>query len=427
MKKIIIGVFLCAFSMAGFSQDTIRVMHYNCMYYGEVSSYCDETNNNTTAKDSCLKKIIKYVKPDIFTANEIAPNTSMHQHILDYCLNVDGVTHYSKGAMTNLSGTDLSNGLFYNNEKLGLISQQNIPTSVRDINIYNFYYKSWNLATTNDTAYLTCIIMHLKAGSTASDETERASQTNTLMNYLNSLNKKANYLVMGDFNLYTNTEQGFQNLVNYTNVDFRFYDPANMIGDWHDNSTYAHYHSQSTHTNSDGCHATGGMDDRFDFILESGYIKNAADHLQLFSGSYKVIGQDGNHLNSAINSGTNTSAPDSIIESLYIMSDHLPVTLALRVDQTVGVNEYSNSEFAGLAFENPVGDAIDISFNLLQETKLNFSIVNLLGQTLLTTEKEASGTLVNCTIPVNALKSGIYFLKISDGANNTITRKFIKK
>lgn len=400
-------------------------MHYNLMYYGQTSSYCDQINNNMNDKDTCLKKIIKYVKPDIFTANEVAPNTSIHQHILDYCMNVDGVTHYSKGQMTNLSSTDLSNGMFYNTEKLGLISQENIPTSVRDINIYNFYYKSWNLATTHDTALLTCIVIHLKAGNTASDESERAAQTNTLMNYLNSLNKKANYLVMGDFNVYSDVEQCFQNLINYSNVDIRFYDPPNMIGDWHDNYTYAHYHTQSTHTSSNGCPATGGMDDRFDYILESEYIKNGTDHIQYFNGSFHPIGQDGNHLNSAINSGNNTSAPDSIIDALYGMSDHLPVTLNMRVNQTVAINEYENN-FSGIWFENPVNNELNISVNLLKKAKLNFNILNLLGQTVYSSETQLPESLVNYSIPVGLIEKGVYFLKISDDLNNTICRKFIK-
>lgn len=400
-------------------------MHYNLMYYGENSSYCTATNNPLSSKDTCLKKIIQYVKPDIFTANEVAPNTSIHQHLLDNCLNVEGVSYYSKGQMTNLSNTDLSNAMYFNTDKLGLISQQNIPTSVRDINIYNFYYKAWNLSSTHDTAYITCIVMHLKAGNTSSDETERAAQTNTLMNYLNALNKKANYLVMGDFNVYSNTEQCFQNLINYSNPDLRFIDPLNMLGAWNNNSFYADYHTQSTHTNSSGCPATGGMDDRFDFILESDYIKNGTDHVQYFNGSYQAVGQDGNHFNGAINSGTNSSAPASIINALYGMSDHLPVTMNLRVDQTVSTNDYENN-IAGVWFENPVKEKLNISVSLLCQAKLNISILNLLGQTIYTTELEGEGTLQNSTVPLESIENGIYFLRISDSDNHSLTKKFLK-
>ncbi len=397
------------------------------MYYGENTSYCTAANNPLATKDSCLKKIIQYVKPDIFTANEISPSTTTHQHILDACMNVNGVTYYSKGAMTNLSNTDLSNGMFYNSQKLGLLSQSNIPTSVRDINIYKFYYKSANLSATHDTAYLTCIVMHLKAGSTADNETERATQTTTLMNYLNTLNKKDNYLVMGDFNVYTSNEQCFQNLINYTNADIRFYDPPNMLGDWNSNSSFADYHTQSTHsTSTSDCPATGGMDDRFDHILESEYIKNGTNHYQYIAGTWKPIGQDGNHYNGAINSGTNNSAPSDIITALFNMSDHLPVNLKLLVDQSVGINKTENF-ISNIWVENPVKDELYFSLSLQKKSKLSVNILNLLGQIIFSTEIQSHEISVNSIVPVSSLEKGIYFLQISDESNNSITKKFIKQ
>jgi hypothetical protein len=425
MRKFIVLVF-ALFSISAYSQDTLRVMHYNLMYFGENSSYCTATNNPLSIKDTCLEKIIKYVKPDIFTANEIAPTTAMHQHILDNCLNVDGVTFYKKGQMTNASGTDLSNGMFYNSEKLVLFSEVNKPTSVRDINIYNFYYKSGNLATTHDTAYLTCIVMHLKAGSTTTDESERATQTNILMSYLNTLNKKANYLVMGDFNVYSSSEQCYQNLINYSNTNILFYDPINKPGDWNNNYNFADYHTQSTHyTSTSDCPATGGMDDRFDNILESEYIKNGTDHILYLPGSYHAVGQDGNHYNDAINNGTNSSAPVAIIDALFAMSDHIPVALNLRVNQTVSINEYENN-IVGLWFENPVDDELSLSVNLLKKSKLHFSVLNLLGQSVYTSETQAGESLVNYSISVNTLEKGIYFLTVSDEQDNSVTKKFIK-
>jgi len=424
--KIFIVFILTAIAATAYSQDTVRVMHYNLMYYGQTTSYCTTSNNPQAAKDGYLKTIVKYVNPDIFTANEIAPNTATHQHILDYVMNTGGVTHYNKGTMTNSSGSDLSNGMFYNADKLALLSQHNITTTVRDINFYNFYFKAENLATTHDTAYLTCIIAHLKAGSNASDSLTRSTQTNILMNYLNSLNKKANYLLMGDFNVYTGDEQCFQNLINYANADVRFYDPVNMTGDWNSNYLYCDYHTQSTHTSSTGCFATGGMDDRFDFILESGYLKYGTEHFQYINGSYKSIGQDGNHLNDAINYGTNNSAPDSIIEALYGMSDHLPVVLNLSLDQAVGMNDPQIENF-DVTFPNPVADNLHVSISLESYAQLEISIVNLLGQTVYSCSRELSEATAGLEIPAGILNQGFYFLNVSDGKHKPVTKKFIKK
>jgi len=413
-------------TMQVIAQDTIKVMQYNLLYYGQTSSYCTTSNNNETAKDGYLKTIIKYVKPDIFTVNELAPISSQQLLLMNNCLNVDGVNYYNKCNLSNASGSDLSNQLFYNSEKLGFVSQVNISTSVRDIDIYKLYYKSWNLSSTHDTAYVTCIVVDLKAGSASSDASERATETNTLMNYLN-LHGINNYMVMGDFNVYTSTETCYQNLINYSNANIRFYDPVNMPGDWHSNSLFSHYHSQSTHnTSTSDCFVTGGMDDRFDFILISNNINNGLDHFQYLSGSYITVGEDGNHFNKDINYGTNNSAPDSVIQALYGMSDHLPVTLKLRVNQTVGVNTYEETASLKVFFNNPVDKDMPISITSSTKEKLKIEIINILGKTICFQTTSNEGCYTNITLPTKALNSGIYFLKITDSRNNAIIRKFIK-
>jgi len=423
MKKTLL-ILLALTSAASYAQDTIRVMQYNLMYYYRNSTYCTSANNPTATKDVCLKKITKYIKPDIFTANEVNPVTATHQHVLDNILNTDGVTHYKRGAMSNNAGSDLSNAMFYNSDKLVLKSQNNIYTSVRDINIYNFYYKAWNIATT-DTAYLTCIVVHLKAGSTISDSTTRISQSNTIMNYLNTLNKKANYLLMGDFNTRTADEQCFQNFINHPNVNIRFYDPKNMIGNWNNNQFYSSVHTQSTHTTSDGCFSTGGMDDRFDFILQSEFIKNGTDHIHYVNGSYQAFGNDGNHRNDAINYGTNNSAPSEIIDALYDMSDHLPVVMNLYVDQTaVGISE-SEASSLDISFTNPVEDILRFSLSPAPYSRLEISISNLLGQTVYHSE-QATDYNNTYEIPVQFLTKGFYLLRISDGTSKMAVRKFVK-
>ena len=59
---------------------------------------------------------------------------------------------------------------------------------------------------------------------------------------------------------------------------------------------------------------------------------NGIDSVQYIQGSYKAIGNDGNHFNGSINSGSNSEYPDSIANALYYMSDHLPVVLKTRIN-----------------------------------------------------------------------------------------------
>ncbi|HNW89241.1 MAG TPA: T9SS type A sorting domain-containing protein [Bacteroidales bacterium] len=421
-KKFLLFFFI-VFSGTAYAQDTIRVMHYNMLYYGKNIFGCNDTTNSIASKDSCLKKIVKFVKPDILTANEMSPQDSMHQRILDRVLNTEGITHFKRGALTNLSNDISVNDVFYNSDKLEILSQHSIPTLYRDINIYNFYYKSWDLESTNDTAFLTCIVVHLKAGSTPSDSLKRIEQTTILMAYLDSLNIKANYLLSGDFNVYTGDEQCFQNLVNDINAGIRFYDPVNMVRDWHADITYSNYHTQSTHRTGNGCHTSGGLDDRFDFILQSKYIKDGTDHMKYINGSYKAIGQDGNHFNLAVNEGTtNTSAPAEVTNALYLMSDHLPVSMDLLIDQ-----KHVNTEIPEVLFPNPVTDMLYLSINSDSVSKLEFSIINILAQTVYSCSRETSGTYDTFGFPVDFLSQGVYILRISDGKNKPVGRKFFKR
>lgn len=115
------------------------------------------------------------------------------------------------------------------------------------------------------------------------------------------------------------------------------------------------------------------------FILQGEYIKYGTQHFRYLSGPYKTIGQDGNHFNDAVTDGTNNSAPDSIIDALYMMYDHLPVFINLKANQTVGANELHASNM-DVFFPNPVTDYLQLSLITRAPSTLEFSIINLLGK-----------------------------------------------
>jgi hypothetical protein len=75
------------------------------------------------------------------------------------------------------------------------------------------------------------------------------------------------------------------------------------------------------------CGSKGGLDDRFDQILVSQNVMSGADSLRYLDNSYDAVGNDGNHFNSNLLSGSNSQYPDSVVNALYYMSDHLPVVL----------------------------------------------------------------------------------------------------
>ena len=336
------------------AQDTLKIMHYNLLNYNNYTSYCTASNNDVNNKDAYITSIIDYVLPDILSVNEIEESSVTLDRLLNNVMNTNGRTYYSRANRTNYGSSSIINALYYDNRKLVLHSQDAVVTSVRDINLYKLYYLSPDLASGADTAWLTCIVMHLKAGSSTSDEDERAAEIALLMNYLNSLNHAGNYLVLGDLNVYSDDEVCFQNLINHPNANIRFYDPINKMGDWNNNSYYEDYHTQSTHSTSNNCAAYGGMDDRFDFILTSLDIIIGSKLIQYLPNSYYALAQDGDHFNSSLlDAPTNTLVPSNVLNALYNNSDHLPVIMKLSIDEAVGIEEeQANFDFFMYRNEN---------------------------------------------------------------------------
>lgn len=371
MKILIAFIFLSVFSLQIIAQDTLKIMHYNLLNYNNYTSYCTTSNNDVSNKDAYITSIIDYVLPDIFSVNEIEESSATLDRLLNNVMNTNGRTYYARANRTNYGSSSIINALYYDTRKLVLHSQDVVVTSVRDINLYKLYYSSASLASGADTAWLTCIVMHLKAGSYTSDEDERAAEISLLMNYLNSLNNAANYLVLGDLNVYSDDEACFQNLINHPNANIRFYDPIDKMGDWNNNSYYEDYHTQSTHSASNNCAASGGMDDRFDFILSSLDIIIGSKKVQYIPNSYYALAQDGNHFNSSlVDAPTNTLVPSNVLNALYNNSDHLPVIMKLSIDEAVSVDEFYKPPFS---FFCSVSDNQSIKGSLMAHISGNFT------------------------------------------------------
>lgn len=244
MNKLLIIVLITFTSLLLNAQDDIKVMQYNLLNYGNITSYCTTSNNNYLDKEVYLKTIINYVNPDVFTVNELAGNTYIINRLLDSVMNKSNTIVYGKSDYINTNGSDLVNMLYYNKAKLVYVSAESIQNHVRDIVLYRLYYKSPNLAQSHDTAWLNFIVGHLKAGSTSSNKSDRDLMTNDAMTYLVSHNYHGNYTFQGDFNIRSSNENSYKNLINYSDINYRFFDPINRPGNWNNSSSYADIHTQ---------------------------------------------------------------------------------------------------------------------------------------------------------------------------------------
>lgn len=318
-KGFLIGLFLFALSNA-VGQDTIRVMYYNLLNFPSVSP----------ERVTYLRKIIAYSQPDILVVNELL-SAEGSDLILNEALNVGGVTHFE--AATYVDGPDTDNMLYYNAELLGLRSQLQIPTGLRDISEYELFYKSPGLSASADTVIFHVYSLHLKAGSGYFNQ--RKEEAILFKYHLNTLSNAENIIAGGDFNFYSGNESGHLAMRETGSIDL--FDPINSIGDWNNNAAYAYLHTQSTRETPLADGAGGGMDDRFDLIFISNDLFENTNGARYITDSYHALGQDGSRFNQSINVPFNPSIPDSIANALYFMSDHLPLFMDVLTDYTAGL------------------------------------------------------------------------------------------
>lgn len=311
--------FFCAllFSPSAKSQDTLRVMYYNLLNF---------PNEGAPNRQDTMERIFQHVQPDVLLVCEL--QSLAGANALLGTLNGLGIGTYARATYVSnqSSSNNLQNMCFYRSDKIGLYSQDEVLTGLRDINEYRLFRVD---GATSDTVFLDFYVAHLKSASGSANEAEREAAVLSFKAHLNSLPASDYRIFGGDLNLYNSTEPAYQALLNTAPVLFD--DPINRPGNWSNNGAFDDIHTQSTRVTAFGGGATGGLDDRFDHIMVSENISSGTGDVRYLSGSYKAIGNDGNHFNQAVNSGINNSAPPEVISALFQSSDHLPVVLDLLV------------------------------------------------------------------------------------------------
>lgn len=412
MRRFFAFLLLLSLPLLSEAQETITVLQYNLLQYGNYNSGyadCFETNNNTQQKDESIRVILDYVKPDIFTVCEFGKTQQLQTDFLRHNLNINGVNYWKSDNIINYANSSIINHIFYNSQKMELKKHVALRTSPRDTDVYELYLKTSELLA-GDTIKLVCIVSHPKAGQYY--ETDRLSTMRTVMNYVEHHYVNENVLIMGDFNMYRASETGYQLLTRtYSNSDALFVDPLSRVGgvgEWNNNEQFAPFHTQSTRRYSDECFSSGGLDDRFDFILMSDDIVMGFNKIRYVENSYYAIGNDGNHFNQSIDQNGNTSVPRDVVDALFNISDHLPVTMQLNLYAQWGADEIGAAGFR--VYPNPANrvlsvDGVDTG---------TYQIMNTMGQLLMTGQ-------VSKEIDVSSLSNGLYFINV-----NGLVSRFVK-
>lgn len=418
--KSILFFFLLLNSLV-FSQETFKVMFYNLLNYP-----LQEPGSRIQHLDFVLNDYL----PDIFMVCELnnVDGAVSILNIMQYINSDYTMANFVLNTSDDTIGdqNDLQNLIYYDSSKFILESQDEITSVFRDFNRYTLKLNTVEQIT--NPIYLEIFVCHLKASSGVDNENLRLQMVNDLQSYLNNpINNFDNdsfIMLAGDFNVYSSSEPAFQELIDNTNT-ITFSDPVNRKGNWHTNLSYLDVFTQSTRTSSSLGGATGGFDDRFDFIMTS---ENMLSNPELFyvTDSYQTYGNNNNPscFNQEINSTSCSGSEYSfgIRNALYNFSDHLPVTMQLQTNQTLG--------FDDISLQNPItfldGNLIRTQLNL----KVNFGLISLrylniyntLGQKVKTIAINNSGLVSE---DISSIANGVYFL-VPDSYEFSKPFKFIK-
>jgi hypothetical protein len=354
----------------------LRVVNYNT------------TGAPRTGMDVVLKSIGEetydgFAKPiDILLLQEQShdaglPDTQQFVDLLNTIYAGEGIT-YARGNLAGLG--DDTQTIVYRTQTVSLLNESAIGTitssgmarqalryelrpvgfdSTADFYIYNDHYKA-----SDGTD---------GPGATPNAD-RRLAEATTIRADADALGQGANIIYVGDHNFYHSdaTEPAWGELTSAGNG--QAFDPVNRVGNWHENSAFADVHTQSpTTTQRYGGQVPGGMDDRFDFQLVSGEVRDGAG-FDYIPGSYHAFGNNGTTYNTDIDAASNTYvfsgvtsyAKSQILTALASVSDHLPVIADYQLPNIGG----------GTTRQTIAKDTFDATLNRVSFTQTSFAVAN---------------------------------------------------
>ena len=430
-KKAGLFFFLVLFTSLNFGQTRIKAMMYNILNYSD-----SEVSQNKTP---FLSTILNEVSPDLLmvceVVDEIGSNYLFENAIIPH--NED----FKKAPFEeNQSGSySLQQMVYYNSNKLIFEESRVITADTRDINQYTFKINTENAEI--NPIRMEVFVTHLKASTGSSNRQRRLNSIQSFVSYTNTIANDSYVLFAGDFNFYTSNEEGYQYLIDNRNpiiiidpinrpaptfpddgVDYFNYDNYDSTYFWN-NSSFSDIHSQSTRTSNSGLiddsGSTGGLDDRFDFIMMSENFNTSSD-LFYVNDSYQVVGNNGNCYNSQIsNSNCSGTYSQTLRNALIEFSDHLPIVMEIETPENT-LSTYTLSKINFIS-SNITQDYLKI-FLTDKLDKNTIKIYTINGQ-LIRIKTPINSSENSLTIDVRHLSKGIYYLS-HQKLNNPL--KFIK-
>jgi hypothetical protein len=225
--------------------------------------------------------------------------------------------------------------------------------------------------------------MHLKASSGSANQETRRQGAENVRDDIMTLPTGSHIIVAGDMNFYSPNEPAY---AWFTDAgDGVVVDPLGNGNAWSGGSN-ALKHTQSPLLTQNGGLIGGGLDDRFDFQFLSPSLLDGGG-FDLIGGTYRTLGNDGNHYNDAINAGNNYYFPgdtprgNALADKLIIASDHLPLLADYQVPALLGWDW------------NPAASRVLVGADVSVEVEIrnDAPVVHTLGADVLHVDVVASG------------------------------------
>ncbi len=283
------------------------------------------------------------VSPDVLVTQEIL--SAGAQTTLLSALNSAPGSSGTWAAAPFTDGSDTDNAFFYRADRLQLVGSTIVgigglsPKPPRDTKRYDVRLLGYSVLQPKLAIY-SC---HMKAGTAPDDEARRLAEASLVRNNAASLVGFDGFMVVGDFNTYSSSDDGYTKLTgSEANNTGRFSDPIATPGSWDGSSAFRYIHTQDPATAS-------GMNSRFDFLLLCRalvdgqgfeYIGNPSLPYSTVTWndpahSYRAWGNDGSSFDNPLtitgNAMVGPTIAQAIVNAATTAGGHIPVFLDLKV------------------------------------------------------------------------------------------------
>ena len=309
----------------------LKVATWNVMGYENPGEGPGLPSAYITARQANFRTVMAALDPDVIVTEEMNSAAAADSFKLDVLDNLaPGVWARQWVSANTTSGEGF--GVFWKTAKVAVSNFSTIATG-GPRNTFVSLVKP--VGYVKNGAWFRLYAVHMKAGDDPTSATTRNTEAGNLRTTINTTPTTSvgpNFIVSGDTNIYDGTEGAYLRLTeSQTSNVGRSVDYLSMPAYWHQDGAYAAYYTQCP---CNSCTTTGqsggGLDDRFDLALTSSSLQDGAG-MDYVTGSYTPFGNDGQHFNTDINSGTNYAVGSVIANALHDVADHIPVMITLQL------------------------------------------------------------------------------------------------